>query len=1203
MNAAVLFCALSLSLSARLYDNESCRNATGAFQYRGSALGYTDALSVNPDPVVDLTIENIDNMSIQSPFYVATYKDEVSPAKNITVDSSMVEVFPGERDIVRVNDRGEGENVRPECGIAMQSDRFILRANDLLAKDDYATTFDGVFVRIPPLTNDIIPNGCTPTLKVMKPTKHGGDAGVLEVNNVATDTIGYFSPSGFVGYDTIIYNITCSGNTSTAYVIVKVQEYPDNVDEQDCIIDPDARAWSARLTQQIDSLSTTSPFVVGDLNDDGFPDIAGYGDKYNRSIRVIWGPDFSTDSLYPLPASEIRCAIAIAKVKTADNPLTYRSMIYYQINDLLGSPTNRLYAMDPIDGSPIWQTDAPSWNIGAIGVADFNNDGWAEVYVGNQIYDAATGKLLCRGYQVDNSGRGDVIIYKSSMLPAIDILGDERLELVAGNLIYKVDIDRNSTNPSDLTPISWVSPPAGCPNDGFTVVADFNNDGKPEVLVRQKEQPGATLSNIHLYLWSPHTGTDEGKILAETIDYNMFAGVPFVGDIDGDGSPEIVTLESDGRFNVSQPGLKARKYNEASNMLDIFWNMDHTDETGATGMTLFDFNNDGISEIVYRDESELRIINGSKKDHLTGFPVTDPYPLATFTSYSLTGVEYPIVADIYGNGSSAILVTSDYGGPRQDINGRGLDSMATVDIFTSGSSIPWMPARKVWNQYAYNAVNVNEDLTVPAVQLNLATRFPGADGVIGTEDDVRPYNAFLQQQTTLNKVGTPLRLAPDAVFDPAQTSVVYDGDSVWVNVCITNEGDAALSNPVYLSLYRDYAEPDKFVTTDSIMEDIRPFAGACLTIGAKATELLPSASEAAVQLVVRLNDRGPGSQGAGSYPFQPECMTCCDSVEVLFNPAIRKMMEKHAALNGDVENDGRYANPVSALYGDTVKYKIIAVNANLKASGMVIIRDTLPPYLKYVDGSAQVIVGGSSGNVVSAGTTSSGTPQRGTVQWVIPNVVSRNSVEVRFKATLVEGVAASQPLFINTAYVTVSDTVAVPTNSTYHQGAGVAVVTFSAAAGGSIYNADRQALDYRTSPREGVLVVPNSGYVFAGWRHDAYVSLRGELIPADSCVMRLDSFLIYGNVELRATFVPASETTATEKDAVTADRKGDKVWSNGGTLYVLAQKGGKVCLYTPDGILRRQFVTTADDVMTCRLDPGIYIVTLNGGAGYKVLIE
>jgi uncharacterized repeat protein (TIGR02543 family) len=126
-----------------------------------------------------------------------------------------------------------------------------------------------------------------------------------------------------------------------------------------------------------------------------------------------------------------------------------------------------------------------------------------------------------------------------------------------------------------------------------------------------------------------------------------------------------------------------------------------------------------------------------------------------------------------------------------------------------------------------------------------------------------------------------------------------------------------------------------------------------------------------------------------------------------------------------------------------------------------------------------------------------------------------------FRATPASGVSASQPMFVNRAWITASDSLLIPTGtSTYHQGAGVSIVTFSAPArGGDIYNATPQALDYRTSPNSGVLVVPDEGYAFAGWSHDAYTSLRGERIEARTGIKLYDTLTVYGNVELRAVFV------------------------------------------------------------------------------------
>ncbi|MDR0698749.1 MAG: T9SS type A sorting domain-containing protein, partial [Tannerella sp.] len=104
-----------------------------------------------------------------------------------------------------------------------------------------------------------------------------------------------------------------------------------------------------------------------------------------------------------------------------------------------------------------------------------------------------------------------------------------------------------------------------------------------------------------------------------------------------------------------------------------------------------------------------------------------------------------------------------------------------------------------------------------------------------------------------------------------------------------------------------------------------------------------------------------------------------------------------------------------------------------------------------------------------------------------------------------------------------------------------------------------------------------------------------------------DSLTIYGNVDLRAAFVPAGSEMDPGKNTIVADddsETGDKVWAYEETLYVRTQKGVTVRVYTPDGVLHHVFVTATAGLTTrSHFVPGIYIVTLDGGAGRKVTIH
>jgi hypothetical protein len=323
---------------------------------------------------------------------------------------------------------------------------------------------------------------------------------------------------------------------------------------------------------------------------------------------------------------------------------------------------------------------------------------------------------------------------------------------------------------------------------------------------------------------------------------------------------------------------------------------------------------------------------------------------------------------------------------------------------------------------------------------------------------------------------------------------------------------------------------------------------------------------------------------------------------------LRVKMKKTSKLNWNgIQDNGTYPNPVSVLYTDTIYYELQVYNPGTTSAAMTV-RDTLPPYLEYVTGTATTDITHNTNFSITTPPTTSTSPQ--VITWTTNpsyTVGLNDTVKLTYKATPASGACASQPLFINKAYVEIGNPVSqiLQTNSTYHQGAGIAVTTFSASFGGTLFGAGEQALDYRTSPRAGVLIVPDEGYEFAGWSHDDYTSLRGETIKADSGIMHYEDIVIYGNVELRANFVPVT-TKSVEKDPGQDKvvKSEDKVWSADENLYIrVIRKGTIARIYTTTGVLLQQKTITADGITTIPLERGIYVVTLDGGAGYKVIIE
>lgn len=319
----------------------------------------------------------------------------------------------------------------------------------------------------------------------------------------------------------------------------------------------------------------------------------------------------------------------------------------------------------------------------------------------------------------------------------------------------------------------------------------------------------------------------------------------------------------------------------------------------------------------------------------------------------------------------------------------------------------------------------------------------------------------------------------------------------------------------------------------------------------------------------------------------------------------RVLMTKDASLNNEPVNNGSYPNPVAVLFRDTIEYTVKGINAGTSA-GMLVIRDTLPAYMEYAPNTHTESITAQSFNHTQ--------PTKGGVtydalEWIFDGVAADQTVTVTYKATPAAGACASQALFVNVALVSYPNnatSITAKTNATYHQGAGVAVVTFSAAVGGFVFGATPQAVDFSTTVSRNVGVVAEDGYNFAGWSHDEYYSMKGELVPAAQGIMSLDTLTIYGNVELRAEFEMAEEEdhSATDNEQVVEKKQKNRVWANGNTLFIQSVKPGSTArILTTDGVTVRILTLHDTSVNNVTLKSGVYFVTIDDNPGHKIVIK
>jgi gliding motility-associated-like protein len=448
-----------------------------------------------------------------------------------------------------------------------------------------------------------------------------------------------------------------------------------------------------------------------------------------------------------------------------------------------------------------WKSENVFDNRYLLSVADVNNDGEAELVCGRYIYNAKTGKLLINA-TLENDGKGfmsphNLHVDKNGiktmsnafyMYALANFNYDNNLEMAAGNTLYKIVLTNNEgTEGNSMTVLRQAKLNDKVDVvDGGSIVLDFDNDGDLDICTFAKEVDGGSLDNhkINIYVWE---GQSSDLIAYQTIE-SSFRGptIPFCADINGDNHPEIIFNTANG-MNVLYYDLMA----ENSMSLKVV-----PDYKESAAYTAFDFNQDGKAELVYRGDNNLFLIDGA-----TLKPLCD-----SIQAFSGTIAEFPVVADVDADGHAEIVLTRAYKEWNND------DSEGYLSVYKSKTPGAWGSARKVWNQTAYNSVNINEDLTVPQTLFDIATDFPNGKS---------PFNAFLQQMPYINTNGDLFTMAPDLTIAKVP-QFRWESDTLTGSFSIKNIGSSESLSPLYISYFSDYKNRDLLKTdtlTDIVMVD------------------------------------------------------------------------------------------------------------------------------------------------------------------------------------------------------------------------------------------------------------------------------------------------------------------------------------------------------------------------------------------------
>lgn len=412
----------------------------------------------------------------------------------------------------------------------------------------------------------------------------------------------------------------------------------------------------------------------------------------------------------------------------------------------------------------------PGIKSGAVAIADLDFDGEAEVIVGGLIFDSR-GCLVKNSMSTDKRGGQDRRLWGSnssgtSYYGAVSIVAPVTLDaeeqvILTGNGAYYKD---GSALWEDLSL-----------TDGYTAIADldFPPDGIPELVVIsrgkarvQNAQTGALLAEYDFTLPEQDRGTNRG-------------GPPTIADFNGDGRLEFASAGGYS-YNV----FEFRREPDGSNpRIELNWSRATQDtSSNVTGSSVFDFEGDGRAEVVYGDECFTRVYDGVEGNVLFEVP-----------NSSATIHEYPVLVDVDGDNRSEFLIVGNtghhYDKPDKCSAYAEMDpppALRSGIVAYGDANNRWMRTRRLWNQHAYNQVNINNDGSIPSEIL--------ASWSAGRNNDYR-----------LSSQGSIKYNAPDLAVD-LEISTASCPDGLTLRARVRNEGSLGVLPGVSVEFF-DQEEP------------------------------------------------------------------------------------------------------------------------------------------------------------------------------------------------------------------------------------------------------------------------------------------------------------------------------------------------------------------------------------------------------------
>ena len=556
------------------------------------------------------------------------------------------------------------------------------------------------------------------------------------------------------------------------------------------------------MPAQVQSVGTP---VVGDLDGDCIPEIV---------FNSFAPPDYLTNGVLRAIRGDNG-----AKLWTIDDPALQTDSasspaigdIDYDGSPEVITPGEGSYLLAfRADGTLMWQSAVYSGGgkSGGPSIANFDGLGDAEIAYGRTVYDSA-GQIAWQGTGAQGNN-GSV----GKLSCVADLNADFRPELIAGGTAYTFT---GTVGVDFMGSVMWANTAHNVNDngDGYCGIGDLDVDGLPEVVVVRTG-------------WIDVIDSINGMTLASIqIPGGGAGGPPNIADFDGDGLPDIGLAGGDYYVVVQWDQL---------NTLTELWRADTKDGSSSrTGSSVFDFDGDGRSEVVYFDEWYLRIYPGVEPDCALMVPgpdcdgiMTDAEILFIDINSSQTRSEYPVVADVDGDFKAEIVVATNNWSGQGDIGDAG------IEVFEDRLD-NWVATLPIWNQHTYHVTNVDAKGGIPVIEED-NWEYP-----IGN-----PENSYRR-----NSQGAVQNCAPDLVPQDLQAIGPCQPD-LTLSVRVCNQGCLGVGPGVEVGLFEADAGLLGVVTTTGAIP-----AGTCekLTLTVPA----PGDNPFAVSAVVDDDGMGQGS--------------------------------------------------------------------------------------------------------------------------------------------------------------------------------------------------------------------------------------------------------------------------------------------------------------------------------------------------------